>query len=161
MKIMRIELLAFGVEDIAASARYYDDWGLKRVDHGATGIDYVSSGQSLKLRQASDASLPAAVEGGSTLRECVWGVDNTSSLDAIGAELGKDQTVSCDSSGMLHAKDPWGMPIAFQAREGEAGADRVAHEQALHAGRACDADADGPCRVLRAQGPRARDLRFL
>ena len=40
MKITRIESLVFGVEDIAASARYYDDWGLKRVDHGATGVDY-------------------------------------------------------------------------------------------------------------------------
>ncbi len=118
MKITRIELLVFGVEDVATSARYYDDWGLKRVDHGATGVDYeLPSGQSLKLRQAGDASLPAPVEAGSTLRECIWGVDNTGSLDAIGAELGKDQKVKRDADGTLHAQDPWGMPIAFQVEK--------------------------------------------
>ena len=128
MKITRIESLVFGVEDVATSARYYDDWGLKRVDHGVTGVDYeLPSGQTLKLRQAGDAALPAPVEAGSTLRECVWGVDNNQSLDEIGAELGKDQKLKRDADGTLHAQDPWGMPIAFQVEKAKAvpGASRM------------------------------------
>ena len=90
MKITRIESLTFGVEDIDVSARYYDDWGLKRVDQGANGADYLlPSGQTLKLRNATDASLPAAIEGGSTLRECVWGVDNTGSLETSAPSLAR------------------------------------------------------------------------
>jgi catechol 2,3-dioxygenase-like lactoylglutathione lyase family enzyme len=121
MKITRIESLVFGVEDVATSARYYDDWGLKRIDQGQSGADYLlPSGQTLKLRQASDPALPPAVEGGSTLRECVWGVDDTGSLDEIGAELGRDRAVKHDAAGTLHALDPWGMPIAFQVEQPQA-----------------------------------------
>jgi catechol 2,3-dioxygenase-like lactoylglutathione lyase family enzyme len=129
MKITRIESLTFGVEDVAASSRYYDDWGLTGVQSGATGKDYVlPSGQTVKLRSLSDSSLPAAIEGGSTLRECVWGVDGKATIEEIGAELGKDQKLTLDSSGVLHGKDPWGMPIAFQvenAQDVKAGPDRL------------------------------------
>lgn len=114
MKITRIESLVFGVEDVEAGARYYDDWGLQRIDQGASGIDYeLPSGQSLKLRRASDPALPPPVEGGSTLRECVWGVADKRSLEEIGAALSKDQKIKRDADGTLHAEDPWGMALAF------------------------------------------------
>ena len=115
MKIMRVESLTYGVEDLDAGTRYYDDWGLPRVDHGRHGADYLlPSGQTIKLRVASDASLPTPVEAGSTVREIVWGVEDSASLDAIGAELSRDQKVERDAEGGLHARDPWGMALAFR-----------------------------------------------
>jgi catechol 2,3-dioxygenase-like lactoylglutathione lyase family enzyme len=115
MKIMRVESLVYGVEDLETGMRYYDDWGLKRVDQGRSGADYhLPSGQTIKLRSATDTSLPPAVEGGSTVRETVWGVDNQASLDAIGAGLSRDQKVERGTDGSLHAKDPVGQALSFQ-----------------------------------------------
>lgn len=115
MTIMRVESLVYGVEDVETGMRYYDDWGLPRVDHGRHGADYhLPSGQTIKLRSATDASLPAPVEAGSTVREIVWGVDTASSLDALGATLSRDQKIERDAEGGLHARDPWGMPLTFR-----------------------------------------------
>jgi catechol 2,3-dioxygenase-like lactoylglutathione lyase family enzyme len=115
MTIMRVESLVYGVEDVETGMRYYDDWGLPRVDHGRHGADYhLPSGQTIKLRSAADASLPAPVEAGSTVREIVWGVDTASSLDALGATLSRDQKIERDAEGGLHARDPWGMPLTFR-----------------------------------------------
>jgi catechol 2,3-dioxygenase-like lactoylglutathione lyase family enzyme len=115
MTIMRVESLVYGVEDVETGRRYYDDWGLASVDHGRHGADYhLPSGQTIKLRSASDASLPAPVEAGSTVREIVWGVDTASALDALGATLSRDQKIERDTEGGLHARDPWGMPLTFR-----------------------------------------------
>ena len=114
MTIMRVESLTYGVEDMAIGTRYYDDWGLPKVDHGTHGADYLlPSGQTVKLRNAADPSLSPPTETGSTVRDIVWGVDSAASLDALGSELSRDQKVAHDSEGGLHAKDPWGMPLTF------------------------------------------------
>ena len=63
MTIMRVESLTYGVEDMAIGTRYYDDWGLPKVDHGTHGADYLlPSGQTVKLRNAADPSLSPPTE---------------------------------------------------------------------------------------------------
>lgn len=115
MTIMRVELLVYGVEDVTAGMRYYDDWGLARADQARSGADYLlPSGQTIKLRSASDPTLPAAVEGGSTVREIVWGVDNAASLDRLGASLSRDQKVEHRDEGGISVRDPWGMVLTFR-----------------------------------------------
>ena len=115
MKIMRVESLVFGVEDVAAGTRYFEDWGLKPAERGAAGADFATpSGQTILVRAATDTALPAAVESGSTCREVIWGVDNKASLDALGAELGRDREVKQDGSGTLHVRDEAGFAIGFR-----------------------------------------------
>ncbi len=115
MTIMRVESLVYGVEDVETGRRYYDDWGLQSSEQGRNGVDYaLPSGQTIKLRNASDPSLPPPVEGGSTVREIVWGVDNEAALDALGARLSRDQKVEHDAEGGLQARDPWGMTLTFR-----------------------------------------------
>ena len=115
MKISRIESLVYGVEDVDAGTRYFDDWGLQCVERGAKGADFrLPSGQSILVRAATDATLPAAPDGGSTLRETVWGVDDAASLERIGAELGRDRDVKSDAQGGLHAHDVSGFAIGFR-----------------------------------------------
>ena len=117
MKISRIESLVYGVEDLQAGIRYYEDWGVPLVKRGAGGADFrLPSGQTILVRQAADKSLPATAETGSTLREIVWGVDGASSLKAIGKELARDREVSEDKDGTLHARDECGFAIAFRER---------------------------------------------
>lgn len=118
MKIMRVESLTYGVEDLDAGMRYYDDWGVKRADHGRSGADYLlPSGQTIKLRGADDPALPPPTEKGSTVREMVWGVDNAASLEAIGAELSRDQKIGRDAEGGLTARDPWGLTLGFRVSQ--------------------------------------------
>lgn len=115
MKIMRVEALIYGVEDVAAGIRYFEDWGLPSVEKGANGAEFrMASGQSVVIRPATDAALPAAPDGGSTLREAIWGVEDAASLEAIGAELARDREVRKDARGGLHARDEAGFAIGFR-----------------------------------------------
>ena len=117
MKIARVESLIYGVEDVDTGIRYYEDWGLACVERGARGAEFrMPSGQSILIRPATDAALPAAPDGGSTLREAIWGVDDAASLEAIGAELGRDREVKADAQGGLHARDEAGFAIGFRPR---------------------------------------------
>ena len=115
MKIVRVESLIYGVEDVGAGIRYYEDWGLSCVEKGANGAEFrLPSGQSILIRPASDAALPPAPDGGSTLREAIWGVEDVASLDAVGRELARDREVKPDARGGLHARDEAGYAIGFR-----------------------------------------------
>lgn len=104
--------------------RYFDDWGIPAAERGRHGADYVlPSNQTIRLRSAADPTLPPAVEGGSTAREVVWGVEDAASLDAIGTELSKDRRVDTPD---LRTQDPWGMSIAFRVADPRA---LPAHEE--------------------------------
>lgn len=115
MKILRIEELVFGAEDVAAGTKYFADWGLETIAHGDAGGDFtMPSGQVIKVRSASDASLPAVAEQGPTLREAIWGVDTPRSLEEIGTALRSDREVKRDANGTLHTRDPHGFAIGFR-----------------------------------------------
>src|SRR5262245_37664231 len=115
MTICRIESLVYGVEDLEAAVRYFEDWGLPRIDRGARGADFgTPAGQTILIRAATESTLPAAVEAGSTLRELIWGVDGEPALDAIGAELSRDREVRRDSGGALHIRDDAGFAVGFR-----------------------------------------------
>jgi catechol 2,3-dioxygenase-like lactoylglutathione lyase family enzyme len=115
MAIFRIESLAYGVEDLEAGIRYFEDWGLPLLERGAKGAEFrLPSGQSVRVLQASDKSLPESAQPGSTLRELVWGVDSARSLKAIGAELERDREVTAGADGTLHARDECGYAIGFR-----------------------------------------------
>ena len=40
MKILRVEELVFGADDVAAGTRYFDDWGLETISTGDRGGDF-------------------------------------------------------------------------------------------------------------------------
>ena len=114
MAIDRIESVVYGVADIATCTRFFDDWGIERVEAGENGATFRTPvGQTLHLRRADDPSLPPALEAGSTLREAVWGVNSREALDAIAADLSSDREVREDENGVLHSTDESGWPIGF------------------------------------------------
>lgn len=115
MKILRIEELVFGADDVATGTRYFEDWGLQKAESGANGADFtMPSGQVIKVRAAGDAALPMTAEQGSTLREAIWGVDHKSALEEIATELSRDRNVRRDADGTLHTVDPHGFAIGFR-----------------------------------------------
>lgn len=114
MSILRIETMTYGAEDIAAGVKFYDDWGLEKVEGGAKGATFrTQANQHIHVRGATDSSLPAAPFSGSGLRECVWGVDNKANLDKLAGELAKDRQVQSTDDGVVHTYDETGFGVGL------------------------------------------------
>lgn len=91
MSIVGIDSITYGVEDVELCRRFFRDWGLKETSPG----DFVClNGCEVKVRAKDDASLPPAMEAGSTLREVIWGTDG--------------------SRDMATCKDPNGLALSFR-----------------------------------------------
>ncbi len=121
MGISGIDSLTYGVADVAASRRFFEDWGLSLLD-GATDsapVLQLADGGTICLRAANDTALPALPPGygqapPSTMREVIWGVHHADDLQAIEAELGRDRPVTRDADGTLHTRDDLGYAIGFR-----------------------------------------------
>ncbi|MDA0654445.1 MAG: VOC family protein [Proteobacteria bacterium] len=115
MSITRVESLVYGVADLAAGIRYYENWGLKAAERGDNGAVFATpAGQTIHLRPIDDPSLPAAPDGDrSTVRQTVWGVDSADDLEKIGAEMSSDRDVARAADGTLSTVDESGFSIGF------------------------------------------------
>lgn len=115
MLITRVESIIYGVDDVSATTKYFENWGLACREKGATGAEFaLPTGQCVQIRSATDGVLPNAIEGGPTVRETVWGVDTKAALEEVAAELSRDRDVKRDSAGALHTVDDIGLPISFR-----------------------------------------------
>ena len=114
MTITRIERAVYAVEDIPECTRFFEDFGLERLEAGEAGAELATAvGQRVRLRPIDDPELPAALEDGPTLREVVWGVDSQQSLDELRADLERDRAVRIDEDGSLHTVDETGFGLGF------------------------------------------------
>ena len=119
MNVTNLESVIFGVEDVESCRRFWTDFGLTESTRDGVPCFSCRDGSGVVLRSVDDASLPPAIEPGATLRETVFGVRASEDLDAIAAELDKDQPVAVDAHGTVHAIDPLGFPIAFRVSRRE------------------------------------------
>lgn len=115
MNVTNLDSVVFGVTDLAASRRFWTDFGLveSTAADGAT-VFSARNGSTVVLRNADDPSLPEPIEPGATQREAVFGVRSPADLDAIAAELSRDRPVRVDADGTVHAADPLGFGIGFR-----------------------------------------------
>ncbi len=110
MNILGLDALVFGVDDLVACRRYLIDYGLKEIP----GNRYEALDRTaIVLRHRDDRSLPIGLGTASMLRETVYGVADTLSLDAIEAELARDREVSRRDD-VLRCTDDMGFGLAFQ-----------------------------------------------
>jgi catechol 2,3-dioxygenase-like lactoylglutathione lyase family enzyme len=115
MALLGIETLIYGVDDLDASLKFYDDFGLQSVERDAGGAVYrLPEGSSFVVRHSDDPRLPPKFLNGPGPREIIWGVDSSATLVAISAELGHDREVRQDTDGTLHTKDDSGIAIGFR-----------------------------------------------
>lgn len=115
MPITGIESLTYGVDDIAKSRRFFDDWGLKRISTGKTRLVYetVFKDQVI-VRPRAAKDLPASIERGNAVRELVWGVTSKREIEAIANELSKDRAVRAAKDGTVWSTDPMGLATGFR-----------------------------------------------
>jgi catechol 2,3-dioxygenase-like lactoylglutathione lyase family enzyme len=114
MNVTNLEQVTFGVVDLDACRRFWNDFGLRESRQPTGSVFSCRDGSSVALRQIDDPALPPAIEPGATSRESTFGVRAASDLAAIAAELAKDRDVVEDADGTIHAIDPLGFPIAFR-----------------------------------------------
>ncbi|MBV8621307.1 MAG: VOC family protein [Curvibacter sp.] len=110
MNIIGPDALVFGVDDLPACRQYLIDYGLK--DAGRDRFEALD-GTAVVLRAKDDAALPASLGTASLLRETIYGVADTQTLDAIEAELRRDRAVVRED-GVLRCSDDMGFALAFQ-----------------------------------------------
>lgn len=115
MRLKGVDGVVLGVEDVAAAARFYENFGLSGTGTGGRGQNFATQDNTaVELRSADDNALPEPVTGGSTIREVIWGVASREELDAIAAELSKDRAATSDDEGTLHSTDDDGFGVAFR-----------------------------------------------
>jgi catechol 2,3-dioxygenase-like lactoylglutathione lyase family enzyme len=115
MNIIGPDELVFGVEDLDACIQYLTDYGLRPVGVDARGGRFEAlDGTAVVLRRADDRDLPAALGSASLIRETVYGVADTASLEAIAAELRKDREVRRGPAGSVSCVDDMGFALTFR-----------------------------------------------
>ncbi|MGE6470214.1 VOC family protein, partial [Serratia proteamaculans] len=85
MSVIGIEKLEFGVEDLPTCEKFMQDFGLQAAQQhwGETQREFTTlSGARVVLHPLQSEALPAAFEGGSTLRRMTWGVGSPAELAA-------------------------------------------------------------------------------
>src|SRR5262245_4201077 len=105
MPIGGIESAIYGVEDLQASATFYDDFGLQAIKRTPDEVVYrLEEGSRVILRRIDDPSLPAHAPNfsGSGVRETFFGIDSREELELYEADLRRDREVRRDPDGTLH-----------------------------------------------------------
>nr|WP_047168667.1 VOC family protein [Sphingomonas sp. Y57] len=121
MRLSGVDGVILGVEDLDIAGRFYDDFGLDRLQSGHTGATFGTRDRTtIDLRRIDDNGLPPAVTGGSTIREVIWAAPDRATVDAVAAYLTRDRPVTIDSDGTLHSLDDDGYGIAFRVGRREA-----------------------------------------
>lgn len=116
MPIGGVERLIYGVEDLAASTRFYDDFGLQAIKRTDSETIYrLEEDSRIILRKIDDPSLPAPHFEGSGVREAFFGVDTREELDAYAARIGVDREVRRSEDGdAIHFLTDCGIPLGLR-----------------------------------------------
>src|ERR1700730_9497075 len=103
MAILGIESAIYGVDDLDACTRFWEDFGLVIVSRTVgESVFEVASGAKVVLRLRGDERLPKAFSHSVGIHETIWGVDTPAALDVLHQDLERDREVRRDSDGTLH-----------------------------------------------------------
>lgn len=115
MNIIGPDGLIFGVDNVADCCQYMTDYGLTPHNVDTTGGIFTAvDGTFVEIRHKDDASLPAPLPTGASIRKTVYGVADQATLDALKAELSKDRSICENSNGSFDCVDDSGFALAFQ-----------------------------------------------
>jgi catechol 2,3-dioxygenase-like lactoylglutathione lyase family enzyme len=115
MAIVGIESLIFGVDDLALSSKFFDDFGLVRKSSTETYTHYrMDEGSNVILRHIDDPLVPKSVYQGTGVKEVIWGVDSQANLDELAERVALKQEVFLDNDGTVHFLSGSGLPIALR-----------------------------------------------
>jgi len=113
--ILGIQTLTYGVEDVATSTRFFQDFGLA-LESGSDAVSVfrLPEGSSVVIRPLGDPDLPSSQIEGPGVREVIWGVDDEASLERLVADLSSDLAVRRDADGTAHFVTDFGVPMGLR-----------------------------------------------
>lgn len=115
MSIVGIESVVYGVDDLDACTRFFEDFGLTLRQRDALGVELVvPDGARVILRPRQDARLPNAWFEGSGMRDVCFAVDTCASLEALVVDLARDRKVERAADGSAHFVADGGMPLSLR-----------------------------------------------
>lgn len=107
--ICGVDGVTFGVEDMEASKRFLQDWGLDDAGSSETCLRFLTRDRTeVRVRRLDDPALASAMQEGATLREVIWGVRDPDALDAIAARFDdrfeiEGRPAVMDPNGLAHS----------------------------------------------------------
>ena len=115
MAITGIESLVYRVEDLDASRRFFEDFGLRETPSGPDEACFVlPEGSSIHLMRAGDPRAPVSGLVGSGVCEVVWGVDTADALERLVTGLRQDREVRRDADGSAHFLADFGIAMGLR-----------------------------------------------
>lgn len=115
MAILGLESVVFGVDDLATSTRFWQDFGLNPISADAqTSVFDVASGSRVIVMPGDDPRLPPRNFPGSGLRLTVWGVDNQDNLEALVKGLEGEVAVRREADGAAFFQTPDGQNVGLR-----------------------------------------------
>lgn len=115
MAIVGIESLIYGVDDVATSQRFFEDFGLVLEGASAGCARFrLPEGSSVVIRALDDPDLPPSPIDGPGVREVIWGVDDAAALEALADDLGRDCDLRRDADGTVHFLTDFGVPMGLR-----------------------------------------------
>lgn len=115
MAINGIATLVYGVDNLADSVRFFEDFGLPLVSStDGLACFRLAQGSEVHLRQLGDPWFMRTAQVGAGVRECIWGVDTRDHFDALLADLRRDHDVQVDADGTARFTTAFGQPIGLR-----------------------------------------------
>lgn len=116
MTILGIETLIYGVGDVAESGRFFDDFGLQRSGNEKAGsVDFkLPEGSFVTIRHRDDPSLMPTKMEGDGVRQIIWGVADTASLEALADDLSRDHELLRSDDGTVHFMTAFGIAMGLK-----------------------------------------------
>ncbi len=115
MKIVGLDALIFGVDDVPATSRFLVDYGLTPTNASAAGGRFEAlDGTAAVIAREDNPALPSPPAPGCRLRKTVMGVADVATLEAISAELRRDREVRRFPDGSIESVDDSNFVIGFQ-----------------------------------------------
>lgn len=115
MPLTGIAELIFAVDDVAACASYFEDFGLTKLESSSDrAILEVLSGQKITLLPLGDPRVPASALQGAGVHETIWAVPDEADLATLIADLSTDHAVRRDTDGTAHFMTSFGQAIGLR-----------------------------------------------
>src|SRR6266403_6067789 len=111
MAILGIETVVYCVDDIAKSADFFDDFGLRRYEETGASLRFrLPDHSNVIVRSAkSDPVVGSQIEG-IGVHEVIWGVDSEIDLERLVKRVATDRKVRRDGDGSAHFIADGGLP---------------------------------------------------
>jgi catechol 2,3-dioxygenase-like lactoylglutathione lyase family enzyme len=115
MAILGIETLVYGVDEIAMSTRFFEDFGLPLVKSAPSESRFqLLDGSNVVIRKRDDPSLSKAGVVGTGVCETIWGMDCEEALESLAHDLGRDRDVLRDEDGTAHFVTDFGSAMGLR-----------------------------------------------